>query len=153
MCVCVTWLTVGCLWRVWHVSLWRVALAGPHHGLLHHVDAVALHQLLEQSEELVRLGALERKDSWGNQREGEQKGEQNNLVTEEKHTTGLYKVRSCPRGLELHSLVFSWVVGTTRSLNSDGTKTERQQQHSDTTHNKTSSCRFTTLCIVIGLQV
>lgn len=66
MCLCLWWLTAGSLWGARHVHLWSVATATHHHGLLHHVDAVALHQLLEQIEDLFCPGTLERKDSWSN---------------------------------------------------------------------------------------
>lgn len=39
-----------------------VAVPGDHHGLFHHVDAVALHQLLQQVEDFFCSGALEGKN-------------------------------------------------------------------------------------------
>lgn len=67
VCVCVFIfvfvLTVGCLWGARHVYLSCVSAAGHDHRLLHHIDTVALHQLLEEVEDLLRTRTFKRKDS------------------------------------------------------------------------------------------
>lgn len=47
-----------------------MAVPGDHHGLLHHVDAVALHQVLQKVEDLLCSGALEGKNPCQGQRGG-----------------------------------------------------------------------------------
>ena len=68
MCVSVYWgtkdrgfLTVGRLGGAREVAVGRVAVAGDDDRLLHHVDAVALHQILKEVEDFLGPGALERK--------------------------------------------------------------------------------------------
>lgn len=59
-------LTVGGLRGARQVQLRGVAVACDDDGLLHHVDAVALHELLQQVEDLLCTGALEGKDTCRN---------------------------------------------------------------------------------------
>lgn len=72
----VSWaLTGGALGAAGQLPLRGVAAPGDPHGLLHHVDAVALHQLLQQVEDLLCSGALEGKNPCQGQRGGlEQQG-------------------------------------------------------------------------------
>lgn len=55
--------SVGSLWCARHFHLWCVTAATHHHRLFHHVDAVTLHQLLKQIEDLFCPGTLECKYS------------------------------------------------------------------------------------------
>lgn len=68
LCLCVqAWrprrglLTIGRLGGPRKAELSWVAVAGDDDRLLHHVDAVALHQILKQVEDLLSPGALEGK--------------------------------------------------------------------------------------------
>lgn len=56
-------LTTGRLGRPWEVELSWVAVAGDDDWLFHHVDAVALHQILKQVEDFLGPGTLECKYS------------------------------------------------------------------------------------------
>lgn len=47
------------------VQLWRVAAPRDDDGLLHHIDAVTLHEVLQQVEDVLCPRALECKDAWG----------------------------------------------------------------------------------------
>lgn len=65
-CVCVYWgpeeralLTVGRLGGPREVNLSWVAVAGNDDWLFHHIDAVALHQILKEVEYFLGPGALE----------------------------------------------------------------------------------------------
>lgn len=57
-------LTIGRLGGPREAELSRVAVAGDDDRLFHHVDAVALHQVLKQVEDLLGPGALEGKYPW-----------------------------------------------------------------------------------------
>lgn len=52
-------LTTGRLGGPREVKLSRVAVAGDDDRLFHHIDAVALHQILEEVEDFLGPGALE----------------------------------------------------------------------------------------------
>lgn len=65
LCLCVHWgaeerglLTTGRLGGPREVKLSRVAVAGDDDWLFHHIDAVALHQILEKVEDFLSPGAL-----------------------------------------------------------------------------------------------
>lgn len=47
------------------VQLWRVAAPCDDDWLLHHIDAVTLHEVLQQVEDVLCPRALECKDAWG----------------------------------------------------------------------------------------
>ena len=53
-------LTIGRLGGPREVELSRVTVAGDDDWLFHHIDAIALHQILKQVEDLLGPGALER---------------------------------------------------------------------------------------------
>lgn len=66
-------LTAGRLWGSGQLTLSRVTAPSDDDWLLHHVDAVTLHQVLQQVKYLLCSGTLEGKDPCANRKRGVEK--------------------------------------------------------------------------------
>lgn len=71
LCVCIHWglLTIGWLGGSREVKLSGVAIAGDDDRFFHHIDAVALHQILKEVEDFLSSGTLKCKYSWKGEEE------------------------------------------------------------------------------------
>lgn len=82
-------LTAGCLGGPGELPLGGVSVPGDDNRLLHDVDAVTLHQVLEQVKDLLRSGTLEGKNPCRVARRRVRKGRKQSCFNQRRHNSAL----------------------------------------------------------------